>query len=452
VNTVRTKLSVKDIMLTKADRRALDALQVRNLQQFRGWTAQMETDVVRAVSDGVTAGENIDKISGRISDAIGASKTRARRIARTESINAAVEGARNRYREYGIEQVEVIACDDWRTCTICQQHDGKIYSVDDDAHMPPYHPNCRCAIKAVVKKDKEKEPAKKAKAPKVPKVPKAPEVPKAVKPLAYKPAKTIAGAEKLLKSHGIDTNYDGLAVEVANVTNKTIIETMDIAPELRNTLKNTSSIETHISRLENDKDAILKLFEDHYRGIHPDWSDARIHNKALQTYTKDLLKERVISPDSSTWAYSDSFRIGEYDYRGVFWNNYKFNSRDLRETLERVVLNERSGFHPKGCDTVKSIEDHELGHEIDRAYNVSKDSIIGRLFNAWDNLDWGSQVETLSGYPTTKTDRFERKQEYIAECWAEYRNNPEPRPTAKAVGNRIMEIIKNLEDKKALLK
>ena len=44
--------------------------------------------------------------------------------------------------------------------------------VDDDAHMPPYHPNCRCAIKAVVKKDKEKEPAKLRKKPetRVPKV------------------------------------------------------------------------------------------------------------------------------------------------------------------------------------------------------------------------------------------------------------------------------------------
>lgn len=172
MKTVSTQLNVRDIMLTQADRRALEAIRTRNLQQFRGWTAQMETDVIRAVSDGVAAGESIDKIPGRISDAIHTSNTRARRIARTESINAAVEGARSRYRDYGIEYVEIIACDDWRTCKICQQHDGKVYSVDDDAHMPPYHPNCRCAIKAVVKKDKEKEPAKLRKKPekRVPKV------------------------------------------------------------------------------------------------------------------------------------------------------------------------------------------------------------------------------------------------------------------------------------------
>ena len=250
MKTVSTQLNVRDIMLTQADRRVLEAIQTRNLQQFRGWTAQMETDVIRAVSDGVAAGESIDKISGRISDAINTSNTRARRIARTESINAAVEGARSRYRDYGIEYVEIIACDDWRTCKICQQHDGKVYSVDDDAHMPPYHPNCRCAIKAVVKKDKDKEPAKMV--PKVPKVPKAPEVPKAVKPLAYKPAKTIAGAEKLLKSHGINTNYEGFAVEVANVTNKTVIETMDIAPKLRNTLRNSASIEYNAAIVERE--------------------------------------------------------------------------------------------------------------------------------------------------------------------------------------------------------
>ncbi|MBR6011853.1 MAG: minor capsid protein, partial [Methanomicrobium sp.] len=91
-------------------------------------------------------------LSARITEATNIAKTRADTIARTETINACIDGARQRYQQLGIEEVEVIACDDSRTCPICTTHDGKIYKLSDDANLPPYHPNCRCAIKAVVKK------------------------------------------------------------------------------------------------------------------------------------------------------------------------------------------------------------------------------------------------------------------------------------------------------------
>ena len=399
MKTVSTQLNVRDIMLTQADRRALEAIQTRNLQQFRGWTAQMETDVIRAVSDGVAAGESIDKISGRISDAINTSNTRARRIARTESINAAVEGARSRYRDYGIEYVEIIACDDWRTCKICQQHDGKVYSVDDDAHMPPYHPNCRCAIKAVVKKDKEKEPAKKAKAPKVPKVPKAPEVPKAVKPLAYKPAKTIAGAEKLLKSHGINTNYEGLAVEAANTVNKTILETMDLAPGLKHSLINSAGTEYSGARVEKDKPIIIKFLEMYFRERAPNATSEQIHKWALTEYMEDFLPSRKSS--GGALAFSDPFKFENVDYRGIYLNSVLFDPKNLVETLLKRRQNVLDKFKPVGCDTLKSIIDHELGHEIDRAYNLLSDSKIEEIFATWDKLSDEKKIDALSRYPTT---------------------------------------------------
>ena len=224
---VSTQLNVRDIMLTQADRRVLEAIQTRNLQQFRGWTAQMETDVIRAVSDGVAAGESIDKISGRISDAINTSNTRARRIARTESINAAVEGARSRYRDYGIEYVEIIACDDWRTCKICQQHDGKVYSVDDDAHMPPYHPNCRCAIKAVVKKRNEKEELEKLKRRAETEVPKIEQVKYATRIEAvdaYVPLKTKEETARFAREQGVKiVSYDTASIDLANNWNQAIL-------------------------------------------------------------------------------------------------------------------------------------------------------------------------------------------------------------------------------------
>ena len=102
-------------------------------------------------------------LSARISSVTNIAKTRADTIARTETINACIDGARQRYQQLGIEEVEIIACDDSRTCPICSTHDGKVYKLSDDANLPPYHPNCRCAIRAVVKKRDKKEELEKLK-------------------------------------------------------------------------------------------------------------------------------------------------------------------------------------------------------------------------------------------------------------------------------------------------
>ena len=108
-------------------------------------------------------------------------------------------------------------------------------------------------------------------------------------------------------------------------------------------------------------------------------------------------------------------------------------------------------FKPVGCDTLKSIIDHELGHEIDRAYNLMSDSKIEEIFATWDELSDEKKINALSRYPTTYSERVIRKKEFIADCWAEYRNNPNPRPIAKSVGDRMMETIKDVENKKTVI-
>ena len=449
MNTVRTKLSVKDIMLTKADRRALDALQVRNLQQFRGWTAQMETDVVRAVSDGVTAGENIDKISGRISDAIGASKTRARRIARTESINAAVEGARNRYREYGIEQVEVIACDDWRTCKICQQHDGKIYSVDDDAHMPPYHPNCRCAIKAVVKK--EKEPAKKA--PKVPKVQKEPQVEKptaTIQIIEYAPAATIKEAEAWARKAGITRpDYKGVDLSIANVMNQRHAATVKLAPKIKDSVTAIGSMKSNRAYLMKVRAAQVDVMFHELRASGKySWASDKMLKTAITNshpLTK-AIKDLAPSKNKGTMAYFSSlFRSGA-DGRGVyvnmeFINELKKYGISLEKILKDAVLAKES---PQGCDTVVYLFDHEYAHVIDNAYALRKDPEILREFNKWRSLPIQEQIDSLCGYAATCAPTAKGiPSEFIAECWGEFLNNPTPRETSIKVSKRILDIIAN---------
>lgn len=299
-----------------------------------------------------------------------------------------------------------------------------------------------------MKKDKEKEPAKKA--PKVPKVPKAPEVPKAVKPLAYKPVKTIAEAEKMLESHGVRVDYDGLAVEVTNVANKTIIETMDVAPKLRNTLVNTAATETQRAILKKDEKSLFQYMLMREMSENPTASENERTTGALSRLVK-FISERLPTINGAL-AYSDPFIFGNLDYRGVYLNTYCLNPTNLLETLKDIVFSEQIGFHPIGCNTLKSIIDHELGHEIDRTYAISMDAKINEIFRKWDELETiDMKIKALSKYPAIK--EYEgykklntRRAEFIAECWTEYRNNPKPRATAKAVGDRMMEIIKSVEN------
>jgi hypothetical protein len=97
----------------------------------------------------------------------------------------------------------------------------------------------------------------------------------------------------------------------------------------------------------------------------------------------------------------------------------------MTEALKNDV---KSGWHPIGCDTVKSVFDHEMGHQLDYALGLARDSELTNYYNSLSS----SEIKTgLSSYA------LENKKEFIAEAYAEYLNNPEPRPIARTVGEII---------------
>jgi SPP1 gp7 family putative phage head morphogenesis protein len=84
-----------------------------------------------------------------LQDRFGVSYTRADVLVRTELAHIQTEAAKQRYRDYGIEQVEIWADPDERTCSICGKLHKKKYPVG--ARVPiPAHPRCRCCIVPVV--------------------------------------------------------------------------------------------------------------------------------------------------------------------------------------------------------------------------------------------------------------------------------------------------------------
>lgn len=86
----------------------------------------------------------------------------ADRLARTELSYIQNQSTYDRYAQAGIKQYEFYATDDavvskknkGKTCTHCQELDGKIYALKDaqvGVNYPPLHPHCRCTVLAVKK-------------------------------------------------------------------------------------------------------------------------------------------------------------------------------------------------------------------------------------------------------------------------------------------------------------
>ena len=75
--------------------------------------------------------------------------TRARVMARTETMYAFNTGLTNEYASHGIEAVEWLAAYDERVCEQCAPLMGQKFPIDE-APDCPLHPQCRCTLLPVI--------------------------------------------------------------------------------------------------------------------------------------------------------------------------------------------------------------------------------------------------------------------------------------------------------------
>lgn len=77
---------------------------------------------------------------------------RADALVRTELAHIQTQAATQRYKDYGIQMVEILADKDERRCKHCGELHGKRYPIN--AAIPlPAHPKCRCCVIPVVTGD-----------------------------------------------------------------------------------------------------------------------------------------------------------------------------------------------------------------------------------------------------------------------------------------------------------
>ena len=97
----------------------------------------------------VATGKKTSQLKKVLQERFNVSYSNADMIARTELAHIQTQAANQRYKDYGIKEVQVWADKDERRCEICGKLHKKKYPVG--AALPiPAHPRCRCCIIPVV--------------------------------------------------------------------------------------------------------------------------------------------------------------------------------------------------------------------------------------------------------------------------------------------------------------
>ena len=98
----------------------------------------------------VATGKKPTQLKRLLMERFSVAYSRADVLVRTEMAHIQTQAAQQRYKDYGIQEMEVWVDEDERTCPICAKNEGKIYPVN--AKMPvPFHPRCRCCMIPVIK-------------------------------------------------------------------------------------------------------------------------------------------------------------------------------------------------------------------------------------------------------------------------------------------------------------
>ena len=119
----------------------------------RIWTnkAGLEERIKQGLVDCFTSGAGKDELVRRLMDDFNVGYNQANRIARTELSYIQNKSTLDKYEQAGIKKYKVLAnqADD----EVCGGLDGKefyLHEAQVGVNFPPIHPNCKCAILAVL--------------------------------------------------------------------------------------------------------------------------------------------------------------------------------------------------------------------------------------------------------------------------------------------------------------
>lgn len=98
---------------------------------------------------GLQQGKTVTEIAIALHNRMGQGFNDCHRLVRTESMHYLNDATLHRYKDAGVEYVQIWAALDERTCDTCGGYHEKIYPIYKCPHVP-LHANCRCTVLPVV--------------------------------------------------------------------------------------------------------------------------------------------------------------------------------------------------------------------------------------------------------------------------------------------------------------
>jgi SPP1 gp7 family putative phage head morphogenesis protein len=134
--------------LTYMDTNLVALIQQRNYAALDGITQEMGKKIANVLTDDIIKGIGADQMARDINAVVEIGIDRAKVLARTETMYAYNTVATERYKKFGISEVEWLATEDERTCDECGPLDGKRFPIGEmDC---PLHVQCRCVTLPVI--------------------------------------------------------------------------------------------------------------------------------------------------------------------------------------------------------------------------------------------------------------------------------------------------------------
>ncbi len=368
-----------------------------NLNLVRSLQGTQFDDVHQIITDGLTKGEGLNTIADAIHTATGINRHKAQFWARDQASKFFGDITEYRQTNAGIPgyvwRISGVRTRDAHRAVAGQYFDWKkppAAGTGGKRVRPGQDYNCRCWAEPAFGPEYADPPNTKPS-----------------DPLGYMnqgsgfiQARTIDEAEAYARQFSDNASYRGIKrnkINVLNDINRSISDAITDFPELRNNMKFIGTMQAHYSYA------------------------------AQQGYTTKRVSKR-------TYAVSiDNPRVS-----GISVNKSWINNDDFMDSLIDDV---KTKFHPMGCDSIKSLIDHEIGHQLTGLLKLDEDTQIRYI---WDGYAGNRKVITddLSKYAWFNRNK-NPIEEFISEAFAEYRNNAHCRPLAKIIGDIIMEKYRN---------
>jgi len=205
-------------------------------------------------------------------------------------------------------------------------------------------------------------------------------------------------------------DYAGIKPDAANDWNHSLYDHLTEFSALRNNQQYAGTAQGQYERYTQlAREALAKRL-----------MEAGADRETAEQFAKARIKKPTVK--GNTYAHS----WNQEGVSGVAINKkWGADPENMRKHLASDVAHR---WHPPGCDTIRSVVDHEFGHQLDNLLALRTDESIIALYKQAQQAGLKSEV---SGYAEKNIAEF------IAECWAESCNNANPRSTARAVAEIV---------------